>query len=92
MMLFLCVGCQDFKNKPSDKEIIPVKEDSLSTTIQEVRKYDPTNVSIFYKSNLSNVLIRQGKFEQAIRLLSEVINTETSSTRTISERLLRSEA
>ncbi|MGH1336495.1 MAG: hypothetical protein ACRBFS_10235 [Aureispira sp.] len=51
---------------------------------------DSINLNV-YKSNLSNVLIRQGKFELVAELLSEVIDTEANLS-TISERLLRSEA
>jgi len=56
---------------------------------KEPSEIDGINLNV-YKSNLSNALIRQGKFEQVIKLLGEVISTDNNSS-TISERLLRSE-
>lgn len=44
-----------------------------------------------YKSNLANILIRQGKFEEVIELLSDVIASEKRLS-VCNQRLLRSEA
>lgn len=73
--------------------LVLLEEDSLKKAALYLKQFkisetDSTNINI-YKSNLANILIRQGKFEEVVRLLSDVIRTEKN---TIPERLLRSEA
>jgi len=71
-----------------------LENDSTKSALIYLEKYKPAETDSTnynnYKNNLANILIRERKFKEGIKLLSEVINSD-NKINTIPERLLRSE-